>query len=166
MTCSNTLKKSNKFFTVIYCGQSGCYLNSPSCIRLYLTLVRLWVYCISNETVTLAFPFAALRYNLCEIQMYLFSSKELPWDTKSRLMNLNMLDQVPVHLSGKPKFHYLKKLNPMYIKNTLYAKWPCLLIIPESIAFAWQAELIGLRQWNNELAVYLVFKLIFFCLYI
>lgn len=41
--------------------------------------------------------------------MYLFSSKELPWDTKSRLMNLNMLDQIPVQLSEKPKYHYHKK---------------------------------------------------------
>lgn len=122
MTCSTILEKNNKLFTVIYSGQSGCHLNSPSCIRLNLTLVRLWVCCISNETVTLAFPFAAFHYNLCEIQMYLFSSKELPWDTKSRLMNLNVLDQILVQLSGKPKFHYLKKLSPKYIKNALYAK--------------------------------------------
>lgn len=54
--------------------------------------------------------------------MYLFSSKELPWDTKSRLMNLNMLDQIPVQLSEKPKHPYLKKPNSKYIKNALYAK--------------------------------------------
>lgn len=34
-----------------------------------------WALGISNETVALAFPLAAVHYNLCEIQMYLFSSK-------------------------------------------------------------------------------------------
>lgn len=37
-------------------------------------------------------------------------------------MNLNVLDQIPVQLSGKPKFHYLKKLSLKYIQNALYAK--------------------------------------------
>lgn len=136
MTYSIILKNNNNLFTGIYCGQPVCYLNSPSCIRLSLTLVTLQVDCISNETVTLAFPFAAFHYNLCEIQMYLFSSKELPWDTKSWLMNLNVLDQIPVQLSGKPKFHCLKKLSPKYIQNALYAKEPCLLIISKPSAFA------------------------------
>lgn len=55
--------------------------------------------------------------------MYLFSSKELPWDTKSQLMNLDMLDQILVQPSEKPKYHYLKKnLNPKYIKIAFYAK--------------------------------------------